>query len=140
MTEQTSDSLLALFDRAPLNPRYWRSFAIIAAGSMLDLFDFFIVGYLVAELGPRWHLTYGQSAIILLSGGIGAIISAPIWGPPPCTTTGSIPTARMRTTSSANEASASPGPSAPSLSAPAAACSALPPYLTTTIFSQKRRM
>ena len=80
MTEQTSDSLLALFDRAPLNPRYWRSFAIIAAGSMLDLFDFFIVGYLVAELGPRWHLTYGQSAIILLSGGIGAIISAPIWG------------------------------------------------------------
>jgi putative MFS transporter len=80
MTEQTSDSLLALFDRAPLNRRYWRSFAIIAAGSMLDLFDFFIVGYLVAELGPRWHLTYGQSAIILLSGGIGAIISAPIWG------------------------------------------------------------
>ena len=71
---------MALFDRAPLNWRYWRSFSLIAAGSMLDLFDFFIVGYLVAELGPQWHLTYGQSAIILLSGGVGAIISAPIWG------------------------------------------------------------
>ncbi|HXC91978.1 MAG TPA: MFS transporter [Stellaceae bacterium] len=80
MTEETADGLLALFDRASLNPRYWRTFALIAAGSMLDLFDFFIVGYLVAELGPRWHLTYGQSAIILLSGGVGAIVSAPIWG------------------------------------------------------------
>ncbi|HUC10492.1 MAG TPA: MFS transporter [Stellaceae bacterium] len=80
MVEQTSDGLLALFDQAPLNWRYWRSFALIAAGSMLDLFDFFIVGYLVAELGPRWHLTYGESAIILLSGGVGAIVSAPIWG------------------------------------------------------------
>ena len=67
-------------------------------------------------------------------------ISSPIWGPPPWTTTGNMPTARMRTTSSANEASASPGSSAPSLSALAAACNALPPYLTTTIFSQKRRM
>ena len=34
-------------------------------------------------------------------------ISAPIWGPPPWTTTGSMPTERMSTTSSANEASAS---------------------------------
>ena len=34
-------------------------------------------------------------------------IMSPIWGPPPWTTTGSIPTERMSTTSSANEASAS---------------------------------
>ena len=80
MTEGSSADLLTLFDSAPLNWRYWRSFSLIAAGSMLDLFDFFIVGYLVAQLGPQWHLTYGQSAIILLSGGVGAIISAPIWG------------------------------------------------------------
>ena len=31
-------------------------------------------------LGPQWHLTYGQSAIILYSGGIGAICGAVIWG------------------------------------------------------------
>jgi hypothetical protein len=25
----------------------------------------FIVGYLIAQLGPQWHLTYGQSSTIL---------------------------------------------------------------------------
>ena len=39
-------------------------------------------------------------------------ISSPIWGPPPWTTTGSIPTERMSTTSSANDAKASPASSA----------------------------
>ncbi len=34
-------------------------------------------------------------------------IRAPIWGPPPWTTTGSMPTERIRTMSSAKEASAS---------------------------------
>ncbi len=80
-------------------------------------------------------------------------MSAPICGPPPCTTTGSMPTARMSTTSCANEARATsaesstdpgepaPSPSAPgSASAPRAACNALPPYLTTTTFPLKRRM
>ena len=64
----------------------------------------------------------------------GRAMRSPIWGPPPCTTTGSMPTARMRTTSCAKEANGS-APSSPS-----EACSALPPYLTTTIFPQKRRM
>ena len=47
---------------------------------MLEFFDFLVVGFLVAVLGPEWHLTYGQSAIILYSGGVGAIAGAIIWG------------------------------------------------------------
>ena len=43
---------------------------------MLDFFDFFIVGYLVAQFRPRWHLTYGRSSAMLLSAGVGAIVSA----------------------------------------------------------------
>ena len=39
-------------------------------------------------------------------------MSSPIWGPPPCTTTGRMPTARISTTSWANEARASSEPSA----------------------------
>lgn len=34
------------------------------------------MGYLVAVVGPQWHLTYGQSAIMLLGGGVGAIFGA----------------------------------------------------------------
>ena len=36
--------------------------------------------FCVAVLGPRWHLTYGESALILLGGGVGAIFGALCWG------------------------------------------------------------
>lgn len=80
MAERTSEELLALFDTARLDRRYWVRFGLLSAGSVLDFFDFFIVGYLIAQLGPQWHLTYGESSTILLAGGVGAIVSALTWG------------------------------------------------------------
>ena len=80
MSGQTSDELLALFDTAPLNRRYWVSFALLSALFVLEFFDFLVVGYLLAVLGPQWHLTYGQSALILYSGGIGSILGALVFG------------------------------------------------------------
>jgi MFS transporter, putative metabolite:H+ symporter len=76
----TSDDLLALFDSARLNRRYWVSFALLSALFVLEFFDFLVVGYLLAQLGPQWHLTYGQSAVILYSGGVGSIIGALVFG------------------------------------------------------------
>ena len=80
MPGQTSDELLALFDAAPLNRRYWVSFVLLSALFVLEFFDFLVVGYLLAVLGPQWHLTYGQSALILYSGGIGSILGALVFG------------------------------------------------------------
>jgi putative MFS transporter len=80
MADQTSDDLLALFDSAPLNRRYWVAFALLSGLFVLEFFDFLVVGYLLAVLAPQWHLTYGQSAIILYSGGVGAIIGALVFG------------------------------------------------------------
>src|SRR5215467_4221262 len=77
---KTSDDLLALFDSAPLNRRYWVSFILMSAVFVYDFFDFLVVGYLLAVIGPQWHLTYGQSAVILYSGGIGAILGALVFG------------------------------------------------------------
>ena len=56
---------------------------IIAAaiiGDMLEFFDYFLIGFVLAFIIKPWHLTFGQSAIILLSSGIGAILGAAIWG------------------------------------------------------------
>jgi MFS transporter, putative metabolite:H+ symporter len=47
---------------------------------MLDFFDFFLIGFVLAFIVGTWHLTYGQSAWILLSAGIGAIPGAFFWG------------------------------------------------------------
>jgi putative MFS transporter len=80
MLNKTSEDLLKIFDSGPLNRRYWTIFALMAAVFVFDFFDFVIVGYLLAAVAPEWHLTYGQSAVILYSGGVGAIVGALVSG------------------------------------------------------------
>lgn len=74
------EDLVELYDRAPLNPRYWISITLGITTSVFDFFDFFLVGFLVAVLAPQWHLTFGQTSIMLLSAGVGAILGALAWG------------------------------------------------------------
>ena len=80
MPGQTSEDLLALYDSAPLNARYWGTFILMSAVFVFDFFDFLVVGYLLAAVAREWHLTYGESAVILYSGGVGAIIGALVFG------------------------------------------------------------
>jgi MFS transporter, putative metabolite:H+ symporter len=49
-------------------------------GDMLEFFDYFLIGFVLAFIIKPWNLTFGQSAIILLSSGVGAILGAFIWG------------------------------------------------------------
>lgn len=78
---QGSDAeLLELFDSAPLTPRFWATLGLVYLQAAFEFFDYFLVGYLVAVLARPWHLTYGQSAIMLLSAGIGAIVGSTVWG------------------------------------------------------------
>jgi putative MFS transporter len=56
---------------------------IIAAaifGDMLEFFDYFLIGFVLAFIVGPWGLSFGQSAIILLSSGIAAILGALVWG------------------------------------------------------------
>ena len=52
----------------------------MSAITVLEFFDFSIVAFLLAVVGPQWHLTYGQSALILYSGGVGSIVGALVFG------------------------------------------------------------
>jgi MFS transporter, putative metabolite:H+ symporter len=72
--------LIAVFDKAPTNPRYWLSMGLLSIALALEFFDFYIVGFVVAVISPQWHLTYGQSSIMLLSAGLGGIAGALLWG------------------------------------------------------------
>ena len=80
MNGPTSEALLSMFDSARLRARYWVNFSLLSLITVLEFFDFAIVAFLLAVLGPQWHLTYGQSAVILYSGGVGAICGAVAWG------------------------------------------------------------
>src|SRR5258708_28121409 len=52
--------------------------AIIA--DPLEFVDYFLIAFVLAFLIGPWKLTFGQSAIVLMSSGIGAILGAYIWG------------------------------------------------------------
>ena len=64
------------FDEAPVTTRYWLSIILFAISGVVDFFDFFVVGFLVSVLAPTWHLTFGQTSIMLMSAGIGAMLGA----------------------------------------------------------------
>ena len=49
-------------------------------GNLLEFYDFFLIGFVVAFIVGPWKITYGQSSIILLSSGVGAILGAGFWG------------------------------------------------------------
>src|SRR4051794_1410930 len=73
MADQTS---VGPFDEAPVTTRYWLSIILFAVTGVVDFFDFFVVGFLVSVLAPKWHLTFGQTSIMLMSAGIGAMLGA----------------------------------------------------------------
>ena len=58
----------------------WRLLSVAILCDMLEFYDFFLIGFVLAFVAGSWKVTYGQSAIILLSSGIGAIFGAGFWG------------------------------------------------------------
>src|SRR5215470_12358097 len=80
VAEQNAQDWLASIDKSRLTPRYYATVFLLVAQEMFEFYDFFLVGYLVSVLAPGWKLTYGQSAIMLLSSGVGAIAGAVIGG------------------------------------------------------------
>src|SRR5215813_3997965 len=78
-TNAAQDWLDAL-EKSRLTARYYVTIVLIVMQEMFEFYDFFLVGYLVSVLAPGWHLTYGQSAMMLLSSGVGAIVGAMLGG------------------------------------------------------------
>jgi putative MFS transporter len=58
----------------------WKIFGAATLGDMLDFFDFFLIGFVLAFIVKDWHLTYGQSGAILLASGIVAPFGSLFWG------------------------------------------------------------
>ena len=59
-----------------LTPNQWKIIATANLGDMLDFFDLYLIGYVLAFIIGGWHLTFGQTAVILLSSGLGAVPGA----------------------------------------------------------------
>jgi hypothetical protein len=70
MSNEPSGDWLTYYDEARLTPRYFVTIGLLVLQEMCEFYDFFLVGYLVAVIAPSWR---GQSAVMLLSAGVGAI-------------------------------------------------------------------
>lgn len=69
-----------LLDSSGLNRRYWLFACSVAGATAFEYFDLFLIGYVVSILAPQWNLTFGQSSIILMSSGVGALLGAILAG------------------------------------------------------------
>lgn len=57
-----------------------RLLAVTIICNLLEFYDLFLVGFVLAYVAGPWKLTYGESAMMLLSSGVGAIFGAGMWG------------------------------------------------------------
>src|SRR5215813_5645310 len=63
-----------------LTANQWKLIVTGNLADLLDFFDFFLIGYVLAFITKEWQLTYWQGAMILLSSGLGAVPGAFLWG------------------------------------------------------------
>jgi putative MFS transporter len=69
-----------VLDEAPLTRRFYILAGAVMVGAVLDLFDFFLIAFVVPDLADEWDLTFGQAAAMLLAAGVGAIGGSIVWG------------------------------------------------------------
>src|SRR5688500_3490447 len=72
--------MLRALDESALNKRYLILIAAVLIGAVLDLFDFFLIAFVVPILNDEWTLTFGEATAMLLSAGFGAILGSIVWG------------------------------------------------------------
>jgi putative MFS transporter len=63
-----------------LTANQWKIAFAATVGDMLDFFDFFLIGFVLGFIVKDWHLTYGQSAAILLASGVTAPFGSLFYG------------------------------------------------------------
>ncbi|MCL6593848.1 MAG: MFS transporter, partial [Alicyclobacillus sp.] len=63
-------------ESASLGRNHFKVIVATILGDLLEFFDFFLIGYVLAFILVPWKLNYGQTSVVLLSAGVGAILGA----------------------------------------------------------------
>ncbi|MBV8492553.1 MAG: MFS transporter [Alphaproteobacteria bacterium] len=72
--------LQLLEQQKKLTKNQWLIAGAATLGDMLDFFDFFLIGFVLAFIVKDWNLTYGQSGAILLASGVSAPFGSLFYG------------------------------------------------------------
>lgn len=75
-TASQARDLDSVLDAAPYGARYWLAFGLLTAMLFVEVFDFILTSFVLAQVSKEWTLTFGQAGFILLSFGFGSIAGA----------------------------------------------------------------
>jgi MFS transporter, putative metabolite:H+ symporter len=66
--------------QSSLSSHQRRLLALVGIGSMLEFWDAYLIGFIMAFLIHPWGLTYGVMSIVLYASGVGAVLGGVVWG------------------------------------------------------------
>ncbi|GGC82269.1 MFS transporter [Chelatococcus reniformis] len=69
-----------LDESSHLTANQWKLVSAAAFGIMLEFLDYFLIGFILTFVVGPWKLTFGESSVVLLSSGIGAMLGAVYFG------------------------------------------------------------
>jgi putative MFS transporter len=76
----TFGDLFAKLDQSRLTANHYKLITAAVLGDMLEFFDYFIIGFVLAFIVVPWHLSFGATAIVLLSAGVGSLLGSFFFG------------------------------------------------------------
>ncbi len=76
----TMKELFAKLDNSPLTKNHYKLVTAAVLGDMLEFFDYWIIGFVLAFIVVPWHLSFGATAMVLLSAGVGSLLGAFFFG------------------------------------------------------------
>jgi len=76
----TYEQLLSRLDDSKLKKNHYKVIVAGILGCMLEFFDYFLIGFVLAFIIVPWKLTFAQASLVLLIAGIGSMCGAFTFG------------------------------------------------------------
>ena len=76
----TFEELFAKLENSNLTSNHYKLVTAAVLGDMLEFFDFFLISFVLAFIVVPWKLSFGATAIVLLSAGVGSFLGSFFYG------------------------------------------------------------
>jgi putative MFS transporter len=76
----TFDELFAKLDNSRLTANHYKLITAAVLGDLLEFFDLFLISFVLAFIVVPWKLSFGATAVVLLSAGVGSFLGSFFFG------------------------------------------------------------
>jgi len=76
----TFDEIFAKLDKSQLTMNHYKLISAAILGDMLEFFDYYIIGFILAFIVIPWKLSFAATAVVLLTAGLGSLFGAFFYG------------------------------------------------------------